>query len=98
MLSLCFKENATSCSDSDTSPPPSPGPLSSQGKEHSGHWLRIKLLFLHENVICIAFQINMSAKLPGRRLDERCLLTSPGIPPSSTGSVQQVLIGHPLKA
>lgn len=47
---------------------------SSRGKECSNRWFRIRLLFLHENFIGIAFQINMSVKLKGKLL-MKCLFT-----------------------
>lgn len=48
--------------------PPRQGQRSSWGKECSNCWVRIRLLFLHENFIGIAFQINMSVKVKGRLL------------------------------
>lgn len=60
------KETFTLCSNSESQLPPWQGQRSSWGKECSNHWFGISLLFLHENFIGIAFQINMSVKLKGR--------------------------------
>nr|KAF6418743.1 hypothetical protein HJG63_008767 [Rousettus aegyptiacus] len=65
---FCSKDNPTLCSGSCIQLPTSKGWPSPQEKECSGRWFRIKLLFPHENFICIAFQINMSVKLKGRLL------------------------------
>lgn len=77
--------------------PISRGQRSSQGKGYSGHCLRIKLLFPHENFIHIASQINTSAKLKGRLFDKMFACCGVREFLLSTGSVQQVVINDHLQ-